>query len=591
MATIALTAAASGMGPGAYVAAAMVGSMIDNMFIMPTLFPPDPIEGQKVGEIGVSGADEGDPVSMVFGQYAVCPAQYVWASDYLNERSQQTKVGKSGTRVDYEYYTHAVVAFCYLGERWSPGTIATVDQIFMNEKRVYANSATTPPTTVTELGMAAWKNGNRYFVLFDDDVNASIKADIYDKFDVGDTVTFSGYTNAANNDSSDRIIDKIENFWWEPTTCEYDSGRGKWESSGKFVHAWRMQKEKTYNADTISCAGDATVTLYEGFRTNAVTVTGVAYSGWADDLFIGSDPTPRLGSQTSAWATYESEVGSDVAPAWIDMAWTPLPSILLNDFGGRLPSVRAVISADTSLRDPRGIIGHILLQGGLDASEYDVSGVDNSATVLGYTVKGPQEINKALQPIMLAHDIVAQERGGTIYFLDRADQVSNTTELESDFIGATEGNEIGGGKVQIQEHPTDQLPAEIEVTFTDFADGNLGKGMARAHMFSEDAANLRDSNHRYNKLSFNFDMTMTDDDAREIAWRLLTRAHSDNLSFRFTLPPRYIWLQENDRVQFTTGGVTYKALLTKVDLGANFVVEVEATLDVAVEQDFSDWTA
>jgi len=578
MATVAFTAAAAGSSASVYAVAAITGSIIDNWLIMPTLFPPDTVEGAKLGEVNISGADEGDPVPMVFGQYAVVGGQYVWVSQYFNEVANTKRVGKSGSQTNYRYDTIAANAICYLGEKWSPGKIASVDQVFFNEKRVYVNAATTPPTNIQGSGcMVLYQGGgsSNAWICFDETVNATIKADIWAKFDSGDVIDITGFGNAVNNDSNDRIIDKVE----ELIIPSYGAAYRK-------VPAWRMQLGKVEEYDTQN----------NGFydrpigTSDTITFNGVANAGWASGLWVGADPAPRLGDHTNNYTPYENEVGETNAPAWSDCAFMPLTRLILNEFGGRLPSVRYVVSSDTSLRDTQGIIEHILLQAGLGASEYDCTDVDNTATILGFTLNGPTEVAKALQPILLAQDVIAQERGGTIYFKDRADNVAATTDLEDDFIGATEGDTVGGGRVTVSELPTEEIPAEVEVTFTDFNDGNLGRGMARAHLLSDDAGERYDTNERRNRLSLNFAMTMTENDARQIAWRILSEANANTLTFSFTLPPRYIWLQENDRVNITTGGETYPALIRKVDLGANFLLEIEAQLDLAVEQDYSEWT-
>ena len=577
MATIAFTAAAAGQGAAAYAAAAITGSIIDNWLIMPTLFPPDPVEGQKLGSVSVSGADEGTAVPMVFGQYAVVGGQYVWMSENFTEVSQSQRVGKSGTQVSYRYDIIAANAICYVGEKaGGPTKIASVDQVFFNEKRVYVNAGTTPPTGLTEQGIMVIGQ----HVIFDTNYNADSKTDTWAKFDSGDVIDLSGFTNAANNDTGDRILDKIEEY-----TFQFNIGNGF--TGSKTLPAWRMQLGKVDEFDTELIGGGPNT--HPVGTANTITINGVANAGWADGLWVGQDPEPRLGDHVSNYTPYENEVGESNAPAWSDCAFMPLTRLIVNEFGGRLPSVRYVVSADATLRDTQGIIDHMLLQAGLEATEYDTTAVDNTATVLGFTLNGPTEVAKALQPIMLAQDVIAQERGGTIYFKDRADNVADTTDLLDDFVGATAGDQVAGGRVQIAEVPTEDLPGEVEVTFTDFNDGNLGQGMARAHLMSSDSAERYDTNERRSRISFNFAMTMTESDARQIAWRLLTEANANILTFKFTLPPRYIWLQENDRVNITTGGETYPALIRKVDLGANFLLDIEAQLDVAVEQDYTEW--
>lgn len=568
MATIAFAAAAAESGAGTYALAVTLGSMIDNLVVMPTLFPADPVDGGRMGEFGVMGAAEGDPVAMVFGQYAKVAGELVWISDEPTEVLHSTKAGKNNRQVGATYYTDAIAVISYLGNGWSPGSIANVDQVFMDQKRVYADADTTPPSTTVDDGLFCWVSGNRKYVVFDTDLNASLKTGYFDKWVVGDRIDWSGWTTGDNNDTSDLIVDKVE-YLYVP-----DSGA---PAGHRRLPAFRMQKGKTNEFS-------GTIGAPTGISGQDITATGVAGEGWADGLFSGGAATLRDGSHTSSWSVYRDEVGADNAPGWLDMAWLPLKGLNMADFGGRFPNIEFVVSADTSLRNPKGIIEHILMQTGLESSEYDASAVDNTATVLGYVVRTPSEGLKALQPLMLAFNIIGQERGKKLYFLDRADNVNNTLAVDSSFVG-----DGSGGGISVQETPMEQRYGEVTVHFTDFASDTLKRGMARAQYLSEGTVANRETPYRWTKLAVNLDMTLNEGDAKEIAYRLLAMSHADVLTFKMTLPPRYLYLQENDRISFTEDGVSYNALITKVDIGANFVLEIEATLDVAVEEDYSTW--
>lgn len=558
------------MSAGTFAAAVMVGSMIDNLFIMPTLFPADPVDGGRMGEFGIMGAAEGDPISMIFGEYARVPGQVVWISDDLQEVSHSERDGKNSRRKTRSYYVDAIVIVSYLGETWSPGTIDRIDQVFMDQKRVFANADTTPPDTTAEDGLFVVDQGGWYFVAFDTAVNANCVANFYDKWLVGDRISWSGWLNAANNDSSDLILEKTQRGFPDSSPAGF-----------RMLNVFKMQKGKV-NEFAGSYAGND-IGAVPG-RT--ITATGVSGSGWADGLFRGAISTLRDGSHASSWSTYRDEVGDVNAPGWLDCAWLPLNALNLGDFGNRFPNVEFIASADSSLRTPRAIIGHLLEQAKLDSTEYDTTEVDNATTVLGMVIRGPVEAAKALQPLMLANDIIAQERGKKLYFFDRADNVSNTYEVDAELVVNTDQD---GSGIDVQETPTDQRYGEVTVTFVDYDDENYRRGLARAVYLSEGTVVERESPERWTKLAVNLDMTLTQGDAKEIAYRLLAHSQADVLKFSFTLPPRYLYLQENDRIQFTSDGVTYSALISRIDVGANFDLRIEATLDVAVEQDYSTW--
>ena len=563
MATVAFAAAASGAGwtGTAYAIAVSIGSIIDQAFVMPVLFPADPVEGQRVGEINVMGADEGLGVAMAFGSHARVASQVIWVGS-LQEVAHSASAGKSGKSITYSYYVDVMVVLAYVGSDATTGVLSKVNQILADEKKIYDDSVSASGAlTKTHAGVGAVTYSSGDFIYFNTAYDANVVTDMFDAFDVGDDIDFSGFSNANNNDLDDQILEK--------TTVVVGSGKG-----ASTYPAWRMSKGKYVEA------------------SSATSITAKRYDAqWADGIQKdGLLPVITLGDQVTADSHMVNILGAANVPVWGDCALMRIKGLALTEYGARVPNFESVLSAHADLHTVPGVFAAILKESALQANEYDLSGIA-STSVIGYALKTPVPTAKALQPLMLAFNIIPQERGKKIFFLDRANQIAATTPLLDDLVGARHGEDaMPKGRVNIQESPITERLGEVTVSYID-ADKGYKSSMARAFFMSESSIATRESPNRWESLAVNFSITMEEGTAVQIANRLLFSTHADVLLFRFPLPPRYMKLQENDRVSFTAGGVSYSAMIQKIDVGAQDILDVTAALDVASEMDFSGWVA
>jgi hypothetical protein len=206
MATIAL-AAASGFeaGTAGYALAAMLGSVIDNTLVFPSLFPADPIEGMRVGEVQIMGADEGTPAAKCYGAEAKVGGQIIWAGA-LQEVQTSNHSGKNTNRIEYTYYLDCAVVCCHT----DGNALASIERVWADEKQVFVDPGVFNGITVTdEDGIGVYvENWSTYWIFFDETVNANVKANVYDLFSVGSRVTYTGFTNSGNNDTACEILEK-----------------------------------------------------------------------------------------------------------------------------------------------------------------------------------------------------------------------------------------------------------------------------------------------------------------------------------------------------------------------------------------------
>ena len=189
-----------------------VGAFIDNAFLMPALFPPDPVEGQKIGEIGIMGADKGSPTSMVYGSYAKVAGQLLWATELI-ETSTTREYGKGSKKITYEYFVNVAVGICRTGAT----ALSSIDAVLADEQVIYTSADRQVIDEFVGNGVfwyyevTEWSNGVPTewdaWIIFDPFINPSIVADMWSNINVDDIINVTG-GEVGNNDSSDKVLRK-----------------------------------------------------------------------------------------------------------------------------------------------------------------------------------------------------------------------------------------------------------------------------------------------------------------------------------------------------------------------------------------------
>src|SRR5262245_1623025 len=88
------------LGPIGGAAGAALGSYLDEKYIMPGLFPSDPVQGPRLGDLKISAAAEGDPAAICYGEGSRVAGTVTYAGDLIEEKHEQGH-GKGGTVVNY----------------------------------------------------------------------------------------------------------------------------------------------------------------------------------------------------------------------------------------------------------------------------------------------------------------------------------------------------------------------------------------------------------------------------------------------------------------------------------------------------------
>lgn len=265
--------------------------------------------------------------------------------------------------------------------------------------------------------------------------------------------------------------------------------------------------------------------------------------------------------------------GTGNVPAYRGVAYQTMVSFYATQFGDQLPySLEALIQPDIALTWQEAVT-LVLERAGLQTSSIDVSML-TVKPFAGMFLRGNVPTITAMQPMLVAGQIVGQERDGiiTLFGVDDADvvQVENGAGY-SDFGALTDGESRIDNKVVIEDQAEEDLPTSIGIRHQDpdnqFADGYQHFGLRNPGGVSHQNAQEIDLSN----------MVLTRKEARNLATTMMRRAWINRRKYRFMLPAAYLDLLENDICTFTAdGGDVVRCRVIQRDIGADFRVAVTA---------------
>lgn len=529
MATLLLPAIA-GFSAGStwwYIATA-VGMYIDSAYTFPTLFGQDPVHGPKLEDQPVARWSEGTPIPRVFGGAARVPGQVLWQSplkEVKEEESGGGKGGGGGAFVTYKYYTHVAVAFC-------AGPVDRVKKVWADGKTVY-NVAPDIDYTSTQIAGAIttstpyqgpiiyWltltSSGSSDLSLIKSGKQLQITAP-------GDPGTAAPYALEVAYSDTDLLTGVTT------CRCRATSGWSDWSAGGQVILHQDLPTHSTKHFQSIR--------FHMG----------------------GADQEPD-----SMIETYH---GVGEVPGFRGIVYIVLDELALFDFGNRIPSFSALIEEDED-RKLHEAMENILLEGDLDPGEFDLTDLEDAdLPLLGYAIPGPQETLTSLQPLLVQHDVLAQQKDSSIRFFRRKN--ARIVDVDAEDLACYVGRPPRT-PVEVSEIATSQLPNEINVDYLD-SNNEYNKGSQRQR---------RNDNLSRASSTINLPVVMETNEARAVASRMLWAAWTSRHKLRFTLPAtKYAdKLREADVARFTALGETWEVLVTKIDRGVNLLMDIEAQVE------------
>lgn len=279
------------------------------------------------------------------------------------------------------------------------------------------------------------------------------------------------------------------------------------------------------------------------------------------------------GSETqSASALIVAAEGSGNVPAYRGIAYQVLDDFFATQFGDSLPySTEAIIDVDQSMDWGRAIQTIMVERCDLAASTVDVTGI-TQRPFLGAYLRGPVPAITAIQPILVAGQLMVQDRDGVLAFTEFANADEQTIEngaTFSDFGTRLDGETAADDKWTVEDTATEDLPTKIGIRHQDpdnqYADGYQFFGLRNPE-------GVDHTNEQEIDLA---QMVLTRQEAANLAAVLLRRAWVNRRRYRFTLPASYMHLLESDLLTWTDDdGVQHVGRIIQRDIGSDFRVGI-----------------
>lgn len=532
MATVALGLAGAALGPalaGAGAAAAAIatataiasgvgaalGSIIDTTLLYPTLFPRETPEGPRLGELRIQNQEEGAFGNFAVGTHNRVASTLIWVSDVVEVKNEEEVGGKGGfgetTIITYSYYVSLACAFAI--QRG-----CTVRRILADGKVIYDNEGDISVTS-NQLSVQPFFFGLRMRI------NSPAGGPDLSRFISGRDIVVSGFSNPNNN------------------------GTFRCTSSGR-NNATGTSYVYVKNASAVSESAGASVTLTQDIEHY-------------DEDQIRS-VTNYDGTQATADPVIEAHEGAGNVPSFKGTSFTVLEFLKLDDFGRRIPQLNFVISTPDGTASTA--VDAIMIRSGRATDDFDVAGL--SGSVKGYSVQGPISTVEALQPLLIAYDVVTQEGNAKLRFFHRKD--ATIIDVAAEDLAAHESGSDTPRVVDITDPPDASLPAEVDVKHLDSEnEEQYGSQRQRHPGYRTDGVDV-----------VNLPVVMHGGTARAISRRLLWMAWANRNPMKLSLPLAYYYVQENDVLRFFAYGNLWLALVTRVDHGANGLVLIDCVLEV-----------
>jgi hypothetical protein len=521
---------------GYQIAAGLLGAYIDAKYLAPLLHTTkDPkFEGMRMADLKMSSASEGSPFPYVVGEKVKVPGIYLWVSPHWSEvPSENIDAGKGGggSRPKYppaeRYYAHAAVGFARgrfitnFEELWGNGKVIWVRSYNINQSSYGVTMYTGTGDDVVFAHSIPDPDGMNF-----------------DLYKIGKDITVSGWTNANNNGTF-------------KCTGKYNGG------TVYYIILRNPNAVYESNPGTKNITLDQTISGW-----NSGVMTGLySYKGSLDNTLNANDPI----------RDYYPASGN---PVYSRRSFQSIKKLHLTEFANQLPKMEAVLSPQAASTTYATAISTMCISAGV--SNVDVSGV--SGTCGGYAVFGPGRFSQQLQPLLIAANVMTQQRRNTMYFFSRqnAENIALTTGELGAFV---EGDKPAKDALFTQTEDKD-LANIVEVKFHDKHNNyEFGHEPETAYGIEAD-----------NKKEVYLPITMSRAEAKSIARRLLWSARSATHTVRIPLPPDYYRILEGDTVTFTSLSNSWKILVLKRRRLPSGILEIEGVVqdDNTVNFSFAD---
>jgi hypothetical protein len=244
----------------------------------------------------------------------------------------------------------------------------------------------------------------------------------------------------------------------------------------------------------------------------------------------------------------------------------------LEDFGNRIPAIEVEVVTAGTISNGRitpstvplsTVVTGLCQRAGLSAADIDVTELEDTQ-VVGFFVASPTTVTNALQQLQQTYFFDVVDSGGVVKF-----QLQSQTKFIDVALSHPAAHEYGQSTPDFyQERREDdtQLPKEIALTYID-PKRNFGQNVQRS---------TRTVSLNQNNVALNLPIILSEAQARAAADRLLHLSWLRRNTVQFRLSYRYLFLEPGDVVGLGMHGTTVDLQLSRVNLGANLLLDLES---------------
>lgn len=258
----------------------------------------------------------------------------------------------------------------------------------------------------------------------------------------------------------------------------------------------------------------------------------------------------------------EAIEGVGNVPAYRGIVHITFKNLQLADYGNRIPNTEFEFEADTEVALSQ-VIHDITGRSGVD----NVSVAGLNTLVPGYIIGRGSNGSGALAPLALAYHFDLAEQHGQVRMVKRARGMKATIPI--DHMGGRQDNELPIDPIRYESASFVDLPKEVNVTFSDKA-LDYQPNTQRAVRREGNAENIETNA---------FPLTLTADEGRRIADRLLWSPWAARKSAKFKVSDRWVRRDPGDILGIPIADQVVPYKLLRMARGDNGVIEAEVQRD------------
>jgi len=200
---------------------------------------------------------------------------------------------------------------------------------------------------------------------------------------------------------------------------------------------------------------------------------------------------------------------------------------------------------------------------GLESGDYNTAALTDE--VRGYVIPRQTEARRAIEPLATAFLFDGVESDYVLKFVKRGGSSIDDLD-EDDLVGTGDsGNPWEESRTQEVE-----LPEQVNVNFMD-VDADYEQGT----QFAKRITNPRPTMYSKNEVTTELPIVFNGDEAIQLAETLLYNAWLERSRYAFALPWEFLKFDPTDIFTMTIDDTTYTVRITAVDVGVDFLMELE----------------